>query len=71
MGPTCRERRWDLDPTNDEWEFDPDSLDKEELYNLLEAVEEAAVEVARRISADPLPVEAGDWQGCDGNGDKE
>ena len=25
----------DLDPTNDEWEFDPDSLDKEELYNLI------------------------------------
>jgi hypothetical protein len=25
----------DLDPTNDEWEFDPDSLDKEDLYNLI------------------------------------
>ena len=25
----------DLDPTNNEWEFDPDSLDKEDLYNLI------------------------------------
>jgi len=39
-----------------------------------EALEEAEVEVAMRILADPLPVGAGDWQGwCDGNGngDKE
>ena len=37
-----------------------------------EALEEAEVEVAMRISADPLPVGAGDWQGwCDGNGAKE
>ena len=37
-----------------------------------EALEEAEVEVAMRISADPLPVGAGDWQGwCDGNGDEE
>ena len=37
-----------------------------------EALEEAEVEVARRISADPLPVGAGDWQGwCDGNEDEE
>jgi hypothetical protein len=36
------------------------------------ALEEAEVEVARRILADPLPVGAGDWQGwCDGNGDEE
>jgi hypothetical protein len=36
-----------------------------------EELEDAEVEEARRILADPLPVEAGDWQGCDGNGDKE
>jgi hypothetical protein len=36
------------------------------------ALEEAEVEVARRILADPLPVGAGDWQGwCDGNGEEE
>jgi hypothetical protein len=36
-----------------------------------EALEEAEVEEARRISADPLPVGAGNWQGFDGNGDKK
>jgi len=35
------------------------------------ALEEAEVEVAKRISADPLPVGAGDWQGCEGNGEDE
>ena len=35
------------------------------------AAEEAAVKEARRISADPLPVGPGDWQGCEGSGDKE
>ncbi len=34
-------------------------------------LEEAEVEEARRISADPLPVGAGDWQGCDGNGEEK
>ena len=38
---------------------------------MIEAAEEAAVEEAMRISADPLPVGAGDWQGCEGNGDEE
>ncbi len=36
-----------------------------------EELEEAEVEEARRILADPLPVGAGNWQGCDGNGDEE
>jgi hypothetical protein len=36
-----------------------------------EAAEEAVIEEAMRISADPLPVGAGDWQGCEGNGDEE
>ena len=36
-----------------------------------EALEEAEVEEARRILADPLPVGSGDWQGCDGDGDEE
>ncbi len=38
---------------------------------IIEAAEEAAVEEAMRISEDPLPVGAGDWQGCEGNGDEE
>ena len=38
---------------------------------IIEAAKEAAVEEAMRISADPLPVGAGDWQGCEGNGDEE
>ena len=38
---------------------------------IIEAAEEAAVEEAMRISADPLPIGAGDWQGCEGNGDEE
>jgi uncharacterized phage protein gp47/JayE len=38
---------------------------------LIDAAEEAAVEEAMRISADPLPVGAGDWQGCEGNGEDE
>ncbi len=38
---------------------------------MIEAAEEAAVEEAMRILADPLPVGAGDWQGCEGNGDEE
>jgi len=35
------------------------------------ALKEAEVEEARRISADTLPVGAGDCQGCDGNRDEE
>ena len=35
------------------------------------ALKEAEVKEARRILADPLLVGAGNWQGCDGNGDKE
>jgi hypothetical protein len=38
---------------------------------MIEAAVEAAVEKAMRISADPLPVGAGNWQGCEGNGDEE
>ena len=35
------------------------------------AAEQAAVEEAMSISADPLPVGPGNWQGCEGNGDEE
>ena len=38
---------------------------------IIEAAEEAVVEEGMRISADPLPIGAGDWQGCEGNGDEE
>ena len=39
---------------------------------MIKAAKEAAVEEAMRISADPLPVGAGNWQGsCEGNGDEE
>ncbi len=40
---------------------------------MIEAAEEAAVEEAMRIFADPLPaIGAGNWQGlCEGNGDDE
>jgi hypothetical protein len=40
---------------------------------VIEAAEEAAVEEAMRIFADPLPaIGAGNWQGlCEGNGDDE
>ena len=31
---------------------------------------EVAVEESMRVSADTLPVEPGDWQGCKGNGDE-
>ena len=41
------------------------------VQEMIEAMEEAAVEEAMRISADPLPVGAGNWQGCERNGDKE
>jgi hypothetical protein len=38
---------------------------------MIEAAKEMVVEEAMRISADPLPVGAGAWQECEGNGDKE
>ena len=38
---------------------------------IIKAAEEAAVEEAMRILADPLPVGPGNWQGCEGNGDEE
>jgi hypothetical protein len=38
---------------------------------MIKAMEEAATEEAMRILADPLPVGAGDWQGCEGNRDEE
>ncbi len=40
-------------------------------HEIIKPAEEAVVEEAMRISADPLPVEAGNWQGCEGNEDKE
>ena len=38
---------------------------------IIKAAEQAAVEEAMSISADPLPVGPGNWQGCEGNGDEE
>jgi len=38
---------------------------------IIEAAEEAAVEEAMKVSADPLPLGPGNWQGCDGNGDDD
>jgi hypothetical protein len=39
--------------------------------NIFEAAEEAEVEEAMSISADPLPIGAGDCQGCEGNWEEE
>jgi hypothetical protein len=54
-------------------EHRPQAWTKDRLaQELIDAAEEAAVEEAMRISADPLPVGAGDdWQGCEGNGEDE
>ena len=37
---------------------------------IFKSAEEVAVEEARRITADLLPIGPCDWQGCEGNGDK-
>jgi len=53
-------------------EHRPQALKGQLAQEMNQALEEAEVEVARRISADPLPIGAGDWQGwCDGNGTKK
>ena len=73
----CQIYRGFSDQTIDCWlqeknkEHCPQAWKGQLAQEIIEAAEEAAVEEAMRISADPLPVGAGDWQGCEGNGDEE
>jgi hypothetical protein len=41
------------------------------MQEIIKAAEEAAVEEAMKVSANPLPLGPGNWQGCDGNGDDD
>jgi hypothetical protein len=48
----------------------PNAWKGKHAQEIFEAAEEAAVEEAMRILADPLPIGPRDWQGCEGNGDE-